>query len=74
MPQAPSCAPVVHGELPCARSRAAQGRSACAAFAAFVDRMLPIVPRGMGEKLVALSVESAAIAGYDRDDPNRSLI
>lgn len=43
-------------------------------FAAFADRMLPIVPRGVGEKLVALSVESAAIAGYDRDDPNRSLI
>jgi len=43
-------------------------------FAAFADRMLPLVPRTIGEKLVALSVESAAIAGYDRDDPNRTLI
>lgn len=43
-------------------------------FASFTDRMLPLVPRALGEKLVALSVESAAIAGYDRNDPNRSVI
>lgn len=43
-------------------------------FASFADRMLPITPSAIGEKLVALSVESAAIAGYDRDDPNRTLI
>lgn len=43
-------------------------------FASFADRMLPVVPRALGEKLVALSVESAAIAGYDRNDPDRSLI
>lgn len=43
-------------------------------FASFADRMLPITPSVIGEKLVALSVESAAIAGYDRDDPNRTLI
>lgn len=43
-------------------------------FAGFVDRMLPLLPSAIGEKLVALSVESAAIAGYDRNDPNRSLI
>jgi len=34
-------------------------------LASFADRMLPIVPRAVGAKLVALSVESAAIAGYD---------
>lgn len=43
-------------------------------FASFADRMLPIVPPAVGEKFVALSVESAAVAGYDRDDPDRSLI
>ena len=43
-------------------------------LASFADRMLPIVPRAVGAKLVALSVESAAIAGYDRDDPDRSLV
>lgn len=43
-------------------------------FASLADRMLSIVPRPVGEKLVALSVESAAIAGYDRNDQNRTLI
>lgn len=43
-------------------------------FATFADRMLPLVPPVIGEKLVALSVESAAIAGYDRNDPDRTVI
>lgn len=43
-------------------------------FASFVDRLLPIVPPAAGEKLAALSIESAAIAGYDRNDPDRSLV
>lgn len=42
--------------------------------ASFVDRLITVVPRPMGEKLVALTVESAAIAGYDRNEPSRSLV
>lgn len=42
--------------------------------AATVDRLLPALPARAGEKLVALTVESAAIAGYDRSDSPRSLV
>ncbi|QHF22012.1 glycosyltransferase [Rathayibacter sp. VKM Ac-2762] len=37
-----------------------------ALVAGFADAALGVVPRPVGEKLVALAVESAAIAGYDR--------
>ncbi|MDY0914244.1 glycosyltransferase family 2 protein [Rathayibacter festucae] len=37
-----------------------------ARLAAGVDAVLPAVPRAIGRKLVALAVESAAIAGYER--------
>lgn len=42
--------------------------------ASTVDRMLGALPARAGEKLVALTVESAAIAGYDGSDAPRSLV
>ncbi|QHC60072.1 glycosyltransferase family 2 protein [Rathayibacter sp. VKM Ac-2760] len=43
-----------------------------ARLAAGVDAVLPAVPRAIGRKLVALTVESAAIAGYQRAGARRA--
>lgn len=42
--------------------------------ATVVDSSLGVLPARIGEKLVALTVESAAIAGYDRADARRPLV
>ena len=38
------------------------------ALADLTDRLLPVLPRPVGEKLVSLSVESAQLAGYEHAD------
>lgn len=45
-----------------------------ARWAAATDRLLPLLPAPLGRKLVALSVESASLAGYRRPDPDRTRL